>query len=586
MAPFVALLFLYSVLVHASSPSIIRRQEPYFPESKRLSAGALSSQLNARAEDNVIALKRKSSFDYLAGDNEEGSVFSTTLYVESDWPILRLEDLDSGLDSVSCTMSEIQLHFTSITAEKKFRSAVGETPGFVIVTSHEGCDRKGERSVHRVTGVSKDSESRMVTLEKVRVDWHTAFSATRVSFSRRHFSEIQKRDPSPVKRNVPSPTPSFPVAPSEVDGLNSTARTTFNVTYPDLQVYPIDDPLAGEVMPQLPVVVKCKACTLQGDIQLSKGQFTVGEKDEDEFDFDFDLDETIEFFTNSSIELLVKQMFSEIELELELASEGPLIVLNTALPTIGLTPFQIAGVVTFGPMIVPEIIITADLEGDAGFSYGFNATVPENSRVLIRIPNFNESEITGFENTTFMALPFDTMTEVTSMALSITFQPRILLGISTGIDALNVNMDGGIGAFVSLPTLSLNVSQATGVNENCEAVTVTDEATGNATLLVPSVELDVGVIASYDVEIGLYNDSRGGAPVIASTAWELPTACVGFESEIKATSKAGVVAAGGRSNDGENDDGGNGAVRLGGNGLILVCALVFSTVAVGFCGWG
>jgi hypothetical protein len=50
---------------------------------------------------------------------------------------------------------------------------------------------------------------------------------------------------------------------------------------------------------------------------------------------------------------------------------------------------------------VPKIIITADLEGGVGFSYGFNVTVsvagksfvadtreqvPDNSQVLIRFP--------------------------------------------------------------------------------------------------------------------------------------------------------------------------------------------------------
>ncbi|RDW72434.1 putative GPI anchored protein [Aspergillus mulundensis] len=545
----------------------------------------MSSKLNARAENNVITLDRNSSFDYVADDNEGELVFSTTLHVESEWPILRLEDLDTGLDSVSCTASEIQLQFISIAAEENFRSGVEETPEFVIVTSHEGCDLEGERSAHRVTSISANPEGNTITLKSVPIDWHVAFSATKVSFSHMHSSEIQKRNPTPVKRqNVPSPTPSFPVAPSEVDGLNSTARKTFNVTHPGLQIYPVDNALASEVMPQLPVVVRCKTCTLQGDIQLSKGQFTAGEKDEDDSEFDFELDEAIEFFTNSSIELLVKQMFSQIELELELASEGPLIELSTALPAIGLTPFQIAGVITFGPMIVPEIIITADLEGDVGFSYGFNVTVPDNSRVLIRIPNFNESEITGFEDTTFETLPFETTTEVTSMALSITFQPQILLGINTGIGSRKVNIDGGIGAFVSLPTLSLNVSRATGVNENCEAVTVTDDAIGNATLLIPSVELDVGAIARYDVEIVSWTDSREVATVLTSTARKLPTACVGFEPEIKATSKAGD-SAGDATAGGGSDDGGNGAANLGGNEITLVCALVFSTVAVGFCGW-
>jgi hypothetical protein len=115
------------------------------------------------------------------------------------------------------------------------------------------------------------------------------------------------------------------------------------------------------------------------------------------------------------------------------------------------------------------------------------------------------------------------------MSLSITFQPQIILRINTGgISALNVDIDGGIGALFSLPNQSLDVSKATGVDEKCEAAAEINDAVGNATRLVPSVELDMGIIASYDVRLGPFNDSERVAPVLASTAWDLPTACVGF----------------------------------------------------------
>lgn len=182
------------------------------------------------------------------------------------------------------------------------------------------------------------------------------------------------------------------------------------------------------------------------------------------------------------------------------------------------------------------------------------------------------------------------------MSLSITFQPQILLGINTGgIGALNVDIDGGIGAFFSLPNLSLKVSKATGVDEKCEAAADTNDAAGNATRLIPSVELDMGVIASYDVRLGPFNDSERVAPVVASNAWDLPIACVGFEPE-KATSRAGIASAADAEGDGDNVDGsgdhgnggngGNGAISITGSGVTLLCTLILSTVAAGFCSWG
>ncbi|KAL4808768.1 hypothetical protein BDV18DRAFT_157706 [Aspergillus unguis] len=541
------------------------------PEPRRLSAGALSSRLKAREESAPILLKQSTSFDYFVGVPEEESVFATTLDVESQWPILALEDLDAGFDNVICTDSQVQLSFVSATGEQDFEDAIRETPEFVVVTSHEGCDSEGDRSAHRVTSASFDPGNHIVTMEKVSMDWHSAFSATRVSFSRRHPSEIQKRGSIPAKRQA-TPTESFPPGPTNTKGLNSSASTSFDVHHTGLEIYPVDSPLANEVVPQLPVVVKCKTCTLQGDIQLSKGQFSIGESKNDS---DFQLDEAMGFFKNGSVELSIKQLFSQIELELELSSEGPLLELSTALPTIGLSPFQIAGVITFGPLIVPEIIVTADLEGDVGFSYGFNVTVPDDSRVLIKVPSFNESKITGFEDTKFETIPFEASTEVTSVALSLAFQPKILLGMNTGLDALNVRLDGGIGAFVSLPNLSLNVSKAIGVNEDCESVPSADDHVGNATRLVPSIELDMGIIASYDVQIGPFNDSRGVSPVLASTSWDLPAGCIGFQPE---KAKAGFGNAGGNGQKDAGNDGENTAT-ISGSDITFMSAMLLATMA-------
>ncbi|KAL4925726.1 putative GPI anchored protein [Aspergillus undulatus] len=582
MGSFAALvLLLCSVLVHASSNA---------SEPKRLSAGILLSKLKARGEFTVPLLSQESSFYYIADDVEEESVFSATLDVKSQWPILVLEDLEAGLDSVSCEDSEIRLEFASTVAEESFKTAIGDTPEFVIVTSHAGCDPEGERSAHRVTEVSVDPKSHIIILYKARMDWHDAFSSTRVSFRRRHPSEIQRRGPTAVKRQqtatqASTPTESFPAAPSKVDGLNSSADTSFDELHTDLEIYPLDIPLADEVVPQLPVVVRCRTCSLEGSIELSQGQFSVGRDADDEGnDADFELDEAIGFFSNSSVELAVNRLSSQIELELELSSKGPLLELTTSLPTIPLTPFQIAGVLTFGPQIVPNIIITADLEGDVGFSYGFNVRVPDNSKVSIQIPDFGDSEITGFEDTEFETIPFEASTEVTSVALSIAFQPQILLGISTGLDFMNVNLDGGIGAFVSLPNLSLNVSQVTGVNENCDVVTGEDDVVGDAIHLAPSVELDMGVIASYDVRLGAFNDSRATAPVLASTSYSLPTGCVSFEPDVHESDRADSSSSGGTG--GDNGDGGNSAASAKGvSGVTLICAVVLSTVAAGFCSW-
>lgn len=142
--------FLSFVLVHASSPSLNPRYQVLDPpEPKRLSAGTLSSKLKARAETTAPLFQRKRSFDYAANDVEEESVFSTTLDVESRWPILALEELDSEFNSIVCTESNIHFNFVSAAAAERFNTETKSIPKFVVVTSHDGCDLEGDRSAHR-----------------------------------------------------------------------------------------------------------------------------------------------------------------------------------------------------------------------------------------------------------------------------------------------------------------------------------------------------------------------------------------------------------------------------------------------------
>ncbi|KAI9368980.1 hypothetical protein BJX61DRAFT_549966 [Aspergillus egyptiacus] len=581
------ILFFSSGFAQAGSLGLNRHYEASNPpRPKRLVAATSSSKISARgAEAAVTSFARKARFDYIADETEE-TVFATTLDVESQWPVLVLEDFDDGLESVSCTGSQIQLAFASGISEEEFSAAAKSMSEFVVVTAHDGCDLDGGRSAHIVTGVNwvGDAEEHLITLDAARVDWHNAFSSTKVSFQRRDPTELRRRESALYKRQQ-SPTSPIPPVPTAADGLNSSASADFDMRYNDRTIYPIDNPIADQVIPQLPMTVRCKTCTLQGDVQLSRGEFDV--KDTVLFD---QIDEAVSFFRNGSVEFLVRELFSQVELEFELDLEDPLLELTLELPSIPLTPFQIAGVVTFGPYIVPEIILGLDVEGDIGFSYGFNATVPDHSRILINMTNIEDSAMAGFPDTKFNALPFEASTEVTSMKLSVAFRPNIVLAIGAGIDAIDVNIEGEIGAFVSLPTLSLNVSRVNGVNENCESAAATeDEVVGNATHLLPSVELDVGVKASYDVNITDLFDghAREVEKVLASTSWDLPTACVLFEPEVRpsATGALVTVEGGGDGDGGEDTNGGdgtNGSARLESRSIASLCGAVLAIVAAGF----
>jgi len=133
-------------------------------------------------------------------------------------------------------------------------------------------------------------------------------------------------------------------------------------------------------------------------------------------------------------------------------------------------------------------------------------------------------------------LPFQAKAALVSLAASIGFKPQVLLGINTAVGSVQ----GGIGAFLELPNVSVNVTQLSNVNEKCETVSngdgkltsVLDNVLGNFTNIVPTVDINLGAQARFEVDVpGAFTEAAAVQTVLASTSYPLPTACLQFDSE-------------------------------------------------------
>ncbi|KAF9894531.1 hypothetical protein FE257_006416 [Aspergillus nanangensis] len=512
------------------------RQHPQsleFPKARRLVAAFQTSKVEARHELSPIRLDTRASFDYLHEDDEHpDSVFAATLDVQSKLPVLVLEDIEVGLENLTCSGSQIQLSFTSTGKGTELKKAVQDLDEFVLVTSHEGCDPDGERSTHRVTNFDFNYNNQVVMLDKVASTWQEAFPATSVSFSRQRRSTIRKRmhtltrrQQSPpetttsesVEAEMPSPTVSFPT-PSVTTGVRSDATTSLDKHYVDEKLFPPEFPGADMVIPQ-GVTVSCKNCSLEGDIELTKGSFNLTGTD---------FKDIQAFFQHGSVEVMAKDLFAQIELGVDLTLNQPLASLNMSLPAIPLIPFAIPGALVFGPMLEPQFTVSLDYIGEFGFSYGFNLSIPDNAKIEINMAEFANSSMIG-----------------------------------SGF------ISGGIGAFLNLPKLSLNASQLSDVDERCEpvsnegngregeATSTLDNIFSSLTNLVPSVEVDMGVLADFEVDVPGLDERLAIESVLASTSYPLPTACLQFDSKNKRYSPPQVIsaAAGGDTPSEKSDKG-------------------------------
>ncbi|KKA23079.1 GPI anchored protein [Rasamsonia emersonii CBS 393.64] len=381
---------------------------------RKLSAATVSSQLERRSQSSLGLFKEETVFHYLheADDTFDDSVFAASLSVKSREPLLVVEDLENELKDVVCSNSQISLFFNAPGGFDAVKEAFQLNGSFIVVTSHDGCNLDGERATYRASKAVIDAANSAVHVEVSRCEWRDAFIDTHVSFFRRHPSEnqmhrrtLERRQQSQVTTPAattilitgsgPTPTVSFPTVPSVTSELPSTATKTLDVSLVDEVIFPPQNLLAEQLIPQ-GVTVSCKNCSIGGTIEISEASFSLPDSDNGPIEGSIDVvNETITFFENGSVEAVATGLFAHIELELSISESQDLESLNIELPTIPLTPFEIPGVVAFGPLIAPELVAGITLAESMNFTYGMNLSVPDNSKLEINMRNLANSTASG-----------------------------------------------------------------------------------------------------------------------------------------------------------------------------------------------
>ncbi|MCJ1251638.1 hypothetical protein MMC30_008873 [Trapelia coarctata] len=495
--------------------------------------------------------------------------FGAEVHLGSHVPILALEHIEDLIVSVQCNEESIEVVFASYDSVLKIEEALSTEAPFLIITSHWSCNDDGSRlPVYRSL---VHQESNAIEFFTNSVGWKNSFQFMKVDFGRkdtkdyniRPHSHLRRRDPGSLLEKREAGAASGTVSPplSSVLVSSTTILTpTSNIAFPTIagtvqatatnvvqdigaqfintQILPSNSTLIaaaeGLVIPP-GLTISCVNCTTSGSIELLTGSFTVGGNIKDGF-----------------AEVAANDMFAHIELDTTwLASLGAAsFTINLA--TIELQPISIPDIAVIGPLFNPRLIIAANVGVDLDFTYGFEVTVPNNSTAIINIGNITESSITGFQDTIFKALPFQSKLGNLALNLSVTLEPQILVGFSF----LNGMDTAGAGVFLQLPQLAVEVAPAKGTNEKCEPitnVTLADDIFnlfGNLTHIVPEVQLAGGFI----LEATLGPKALGGALQTAytplATTFSAPTACLAYDKKastygpaiIPTTTTAGAIS--------------------------------------------
>jgi hypothetical protein len=320
--------------------------------------------------------------------------FASQVKVESQKPVLNLEEIEHHLQDVSCADGKMKLSFVDTSSARDAYFSCHEKGGGLVITSHDSCNGEGERAVYRYDGplfhyqasthtlrvhnVSFADDGESLDLSVTEARWQDAFDRFDISFGhtaddhlfRRHsdFSKIRKKRQSfnvAIPDNIPDR-----ITNGMFDLTSQLLDTTFAAGDFLLgleQLVPI---------PALPIEIGCKNCTTRGQIALTQGAIQI---DFSQIDVvpDFlqggnDGKEISNLLTGGFIERSAMGVGARLELFARPKVSGAFEIALFPLPILG---FAIPGIGKAGAVFEPRIAVDFDISGGFELNYGIDVAV-------------------------------------------------------------------------------------------------------------------------------------------------------------------------------------------------------------------
>ncbi|DAA74084.1 TPA_exp: putative GPI anchored protein [Trichophyton benhamiae CBS 112371] len=534
-----------------------RHLSPAYPH------GGLRKRQPGKILGNEARLDFVDHFTHVTARSNDPVLYAT-LNMRSNHPVLSIEDLEDGLVDVTCSEEGIKLTFSTSQYMEQVSKELGNTDEFVAISSHWGCNEKEERAPHMITGITVNKDENSVLLSRKDVQWKEAFHSIDVSFSHKKSSSVVRRSQKPVNPNrrrsgtrTPEESPTstvrdvvFPGVPSNIPYLKDGGGR-ISVNHKGRKLVPLDSDITNILGLPEGVTLSCKECSINGDVVLSTGSFSITSTD------DSGLVSTLAFISEGRVDIELSRVFARMELELALEAGKELLNFTVPMPSAPLSPFTIPQVVDFGAILVPQVSVEVALSKPLNLTYGVDISVPEDSFISLNFGSPANSTIKGLQHTTFTEIPFQSPQAITDLTFSVSFSPEILFGLRspTGI------ISGGAGVAFNMPQASVKVSQLDDVNEVCEKIphapgieddmTKKDSLFGNFTRVEPSLEFNVIPFIEMQLDLPRGEVLQQLEATVTSTQLSLPTACLAFDqkmstygapTQVLATSTAGPTA--------------------------------------------
>ncbi|KAH8684677.1 hypothetical protein BGZ60DRAFT_170796 [Tricladium varicosporioides] len=533
------LVLVSQVVAAPNESSSLQRSLP----NNQPSLTAITVRSAIQRRDELFRPKLDCEHHYAAGDpalfGHEGSRFAKTA-MKYKLPALVLEDIETSVQSITCTTSAIIVEFSEREIIDEVRGRWDELQKFLIISSHSGCNVEGERAPYFVSGIEYDNSKPKVIFSAKAIPWKAAYDSMTVKFgmSTSPFEADSFRHEGLRKRAVTSSTvtstssaSSTATTTSKTQSASPAANTSVSF---DIGFGPVTQNIFNGEKELKAVTgtlnVDCKDCSVSGTLVISEGQFVINNPAILE---NVVAAQAVDFLGDGFFNIVANNMTAHVGIEtsMDLAIRKDF---NKTLTTIGIPGFTIPNIATIGPFFKPIIKAGIEAKGKVDFNYGFDLKVPDNSTMFLNIGQIKNSTISGFKNASITALPLT----ASSPELSVTLSLGLVGEFDLGISILNDVGELAAGAFLELPTLTATIKTTNGaVDEKCQPAANISATELLKTHIFPNLTTitgNVGVALGVQVEGAIKGVTTiGTSATLLGTQFSLPTACFSFDGQKK-----------------------------------------------------
>ncbi|EOA84581.1 uncharacterized protein SETTUDRAFT_61645, partial [Exserohilum turcica Et28A] len=328
------------------------------------------------------------------------------------------------------------LHFVDASSARDARAASHHNGTGLIITSHEGCNAEGERSVYRVNDVTFAKDGEALEASVTKTTWQDAFDHVNITFGhttedhfyRRHADFARIRSKRQNRVSIPENTP---------DNVN-TVTFDLNTEVLDKTFGAADIlDIIGNFLPlpdlpvNVPIEVGCKRCATTGKLALSQGAFHIDlskiDLIPDIFQGGDDGKEISSVITGGFVELQAIGVGARLELFARPTSNG---MLEVALFQVPIAGFTIPGIGQAGAVFEPRVRFEFQVSGGLEVTAGLDLKVPDGSSLRVELTNLGNSKVVGFQDTSLTPLPVNVNLTDVDIILGLAFKPAIPIGFN------------------------------------------------------------------------------------------------------------------------------------------------------------